>query len=174
MLMCQSKLLVGCFWLFMAFEAPSEEWWLLSGNVPASVKPHTCQKLTINGFQGWWWRTVSSSKYREVVWWVRWWWGGDKYSVTHKVMTQSSLRVDLFFFFFPFSNFKPSVLRRNLAATGPFVARSFWSRRSTRQSLRFNPAGCQVGIGFESRYQRAAWSSWMSPFDGHTLSVASG
>lgn len=57
---------------------------------------------------------------------------------------------------------------------GPFVARSFWSRRSTRQSLRFNPAECQVRIGFESRYQRAAWSPWMSPFDGRTLSVTRG
>lgn len=172
--MCQSKLLIGCFWLFMAFEAPSGGWWLLSVNVPASVKPHTCQKLTVNGFQGWWWRTVSSSKYREVVWWLRWWWGRWQVQCNSQSDDPEQFKGRIFFFFFPFSNFKPSVLRRNLAATGPFVARSFWSRRSTRQSLRFNPAGCQVGIGFESRYQRAAWSSWMSPFDRHILAVASG
>lgn len=35
-----------------------------------------------------------------------------------------------FSFFFPFTNFKPSASRRNLAAMGPFVARSVWSRRS--------------------------------------------
>lgn len=84
--------------------------------------------FTITGFKGSWWNTFGSSQYREG-------WdgvlgvagGGNKYSVTHKVMTRSSLGGDLFFFF-SFSNFKPSASRRNLAAMGPFVARSVWSR----------------------------------------------
>lgn len=58
--------------------------------------------FAITGFKGSWWNTFGSSQYREGwdgVFGVAG--GGDKYSVTHKVMTRSSLGGDLFSFFFP-------------------------------------------------------------------------